>query len=207
MGEIMNIDEYTRITHKNYHKKNKYDDKIIKYLRNLITRILLSIILIISTLIFIRTNDNNKSYLDKYVFQDSLKFTQINKWYQDKFGSLIPSYQENTQVVFGSDNITPKEYEKYGNGIKIKIDGNSQVSTIYGGIVVFIGEKEDFGNTIIIQGNDGINYYYASINNPCVNLLDYIEKDTLIGEVKDYLYLVLEKDGQYIDYDEYLKKI
>ena len=60
----MNIDDYTKITHKRYSSlKTQDESKKIKYLKNLITRILLSIILIISIAIFIKCNDDNKALI------------------------------------------------------------------------------------------------------------------------------------------------
>ena len=205
----MNIKDYTKIEHKRYSNNIKdNDDKLVKYLKFLITRVLISIILVIGCLIMVRLNDNNRELLDKYVFKDSLKFTQINKWYQDTFGKILPTYKQNSELVFSDSDVTMSKYEKYKDGIKISTNKNTPVSSMYGGIIVFIGEKDGYGNTLVIQGNDGINYYYGGITNTNLNLFDYIEKDTLIGETSDeYLYIILEKDGKYIDYDEYIKEI
>ena len=202
----MNIDDYTKITHKRYSSLKPQDEnKKIKYLKNLITRVLLSIILIISILILTKFNDHNKELINKYLFQDSLKFTKVNKWYQDKFGNLIPD-TNNNELVFSSD-LSKNKYTNYQDGVQIEYPKNSPVSTLYGGIIIFIGEKDNYGNVVIIQGNDGIDYTYGNITNININLYDYIEKDTIIGEAKDdYIYLVLEKDGKYLKYDEYLKE-
>ncbi len=200
----MNIDDCMKITHKNYKKAND-NNKGIRYIKFLITRILLSIIFVISTLILIKIDDKNLELLDKYIFNSSIEFTKINKWYQNKFGKLLPNINANSNLVFSGNNDINK-YEKYENGIKIITNKGTPVASRYGGIVVFIGEKEKYGNTIIIQGYDGINYYYGNLTNINVNLYDYIEKDTLLGEtIEDYYYLVLEKEGTYIDYEEYIK--
>lgn len=201
----MNIDEYTRISHKRKSSIEVKDEKKIKYLKNLITRVLLSIILIISIGIFIKLDENNLFLVDEYIFKDSLKFTKINNWYQDKFGELLPNVSNNAELVFSSSDFMKNNYSKYSDGVKIDLSINSPISLINGGIVVFIGEKDNYGNTLIIQGNDGIDYWYGGITNIGVNLYDYLEKDTLIGEAKDnYIYLVLEKNGEYLDYEEYI---
>ena len=72
----MDIEEYIKNKHRNNNKNN--DNKKIKYLKNLITRILLSIILIISISIFIKYNDENILLVEKYFFEDNIKFTKIN---------------------------------------------------------------------------------------------------------------------------------
>ena len=75
----MNIDDYTRINHKR--KKNTSDNKIIKYLRFLITRSLLSIILVLVVAISIKINARNKELLNTKLFNETMEFTKINKWY------------------------------------------------------------------------------------------------------------------------------
>lgn len=201
------IDDYTKINHKSYSsKKSELDSKKIKYLKNLITRSLLSIIFIISICILIKVNDNNKVMVNKYLYEDSLSFTKINNWYQDKFGKLLPKVENSDELVLNSDDFKSYKYTTYNDGVKINISKGSPISLLNGGIVVFIGEKEGYGNTLILQGNDGIDYWYGNITNTNATLYDYLEKDTLIGESKDdYIYLVLQKDGQYLSYEEYLK--
>lgn len=204
----MNIDDYTKVTHKRYSDNtDNNEDKKIKYFKNLITRVLLSIILVLSASIFIKIDNDNMLLIDKYIFKDSLEFTKINKWYKDNVGKIIPELNNtNTSLVFSSDNLQKSNYSNYLDGVKFDIEKNSPISILNGGIVVFIGEKEEYGNTLILQGNDGIDYWYGGITNLNVNLYDYLEKDTLIGETKNnYLYLVLQKDGDYIEYEEYIK--
>lgn len=188
------------------HKKNNNDNIKIKYLKNLISRILISIILVISICIFIKIDNNNTILVNKYLFEESIKFTKINNWYQNKIGKIIPNIKDNSTMVFSSKDLTKNSYEKYLDGVKINIDKGNPVSLLNGGIVIFIGEKDNYNNTIIIQGNDGIDYWYGNITNISVNLYDYLEKDTLIGEsIDNYIYLVLQKDGNYINYEEILK--
>lgn len=197
----MNVEEYIRKRHQN----NVEDNKKIKYLKFLVTRVLLSIIFIISVCIYMKIDDKNILLVEKYLFEDNLEFTKINNWYQENIGNIIPSVKENSNLVFSNNDIFNKDYEVYENGVKFSAQKNQPVSILSGGIVVFIGEKDNYGNTIIIQGNDGIDYWYGGISNLSVNLYDYIEKDTLIGEtINDYLYLVLQKNGKFISYEEIL---
>jgi len=197
----MDIEEYI----KNKHRNKSSNDTKIKYLKNLVTRILLSIILFISVNIYIKYDDKNILLVEKYIFKDNLKFTKMNNLYEEYMGKIIPSVNSNSELVFSSNDIKTEEYVKYKDGFKINMPKNQIISSFNGGIVVFIGEKDHYENTVIIQGNDGIDYWYGGITNIAVNLYDYIEKDTLIGETKnDYLYLVFQKDGKYLNYEDVL---
>ena len=73
------------------------------------------------------------------------------------------------------------------------------------GIVVFMGQKDNYGSTVIIQGIDGVDIWYTNINSS-LKLYDYVEKQSLVGEVNgDNITLVCQKDNEYIEYSEYEK--
>ena len=73
-------------------------------------------------------------------------------------------------------------------------------------MVVYIGEKENYGNVVIIEGIDGIDIWYGNMETTTVELYDYVEKSTYLGQTKDnILYLVYSKEGQFLDYKKYLK--
>ena len=79
------------------------------------------------------------------------------------------------------------------------------VPAIESGIVVFIGEKEKIGNTIIIEQVNGIDTFYSNININNLKLYDYVEKGELLGEVKNNeLFLTFQKNGKYLDYKKYV---
>lgn len=185
-------------------RRHNKDLKVSKYLKKLITRILLSIILFLIVAITNKIDNQKKLLIDKYLFEDSFQFTKINKIYKNFFGNLLPKSINKDILVFNKDDVKNKNHEKYKNAEKIFVSKSYPVSAYTGGIVVFIGNKNDYGNTVIIQGNDGIDYWYSGLMNISINLYDYIETNTLIGETeKDYFYILLEENNQFLDYDEY----
>ena len=78
------------------------------------------------------------------------------------------------------------------------------VPILESGVVVFIGEKDDYKNTIIVEQVDGIDVFYGNIKTNNIKLYDYVEKGELLGEANKELYLVFQKDGEYLDYKEYI---
>ena len=79
------------------------------------------------------------------------------------------------------------------------------VPVLESGIVVYIGEKKDYGNTVIIQQVDGVDAWYSNVDTN-ISLYDYVEKGTLLGNSKDNnLYLYFQKNGEFIDYKDYIK--
>ena len=90
--------------------------------------------------------------------------------------------------------------------VALTVTTNYLVPVKKSGLVVFIGEKENYGNVIIIQQMDGIDLWYGNLKETNVKLYDYVEEGTLLGEVKENtLYLVFKKEGNVLNYQEYIK--
>lgn len=189
-------------------KSNKFNNKVMKskYISNLFTRTLLSVIVILISAIYVNMNDENlKNYKEK-LFENSLSFTKISKSYNKVFGKVLPLELDKgtTKTVF-NEGISYNNIEKYENGYRLDLTSNA-VTALYDGIVVFIGNKDNYENTVIIQGSDGVDIWYGNINDVGVNLYDYVSKDTMLGQANDNkLYLVFNKENDYLGYENYLK--
>ena len=90
-----------------------------------------------------------------------MAFNKINNLYHSLFGSVLPSVKDNTVGV----NNTVGAYEKYLDGVKIHVDKGSTISSITSGILVYQGQKEGLGNTLIVQGVDGTDIWYSGLTN------------------------------------------
>lgn len=191
-----------------HNKNTKVSSNILKskYISFLFTRTLLAIIVILVSAIYVNMNDKNlKNYKEK-LFEKSLSFNKISKSYNKVFGKVLPLEIEKgtTKTVF-NDGLSYSKIDKYENGFKLDMTSNA-VTSLYDGIVVFIGNKDNYKNTVIVQGSDGVDIWYGNVSNVSVTLYDYITKDTIIGEVADNtLYLVFNKENEYLGYEEYLK--
>lgn len=209
----MNVED---IIKKNKEKRRNYTSgekkeelpKNIKYLKGLISRILITIIFVLGSIIYTNINSDNKKLYKKYVLENSLSFTKINNLYNDLFGEIdfIKKNKENSKPVF--NNISYTNIENYKNGVKLNVSPNETISVITSGIVVYIGEKEELGNTIIIQGNDGVDIWYSNLTDTNIKVYDYIEQGTILGTSNsNEVYLTLLKDGKYMNYEEYIKSL
>ncbi len=181
----------------------------IKYVRNLITRTLITIILVLGSIIYTNISPDNKSLYKKYVLDNSLSFTKINNIYHDLFGEvdIINKTSDDTTSVMGS-NLNFNNIEKEGNSFKVGVTKGEAISVITSGIVVFIGEKDNLGETIIIQGNDGVDIWYSGITDVNAKIYDYVEATSILGIAQEEnIYLTFNKDDQYLTYDEYFKEV
>lgn len=212
------MSEIDQIIRKNKLKRERYVDgeasskteelpKNMKYIKGLISRTLIAIIFVLGSIIFTNISDKNKELYQKYVLKDSLEFTKINELYQSLFGSVdITNKDNDAEVVFG--NITYTNIEPFKNGAKLTVGMNEVVNVITSGIVVFIGEKDDLGNTIIIQGNDGVDIWYSNITDTDIKVYDYLESGNILGTSNsDDIYITISKDGEFMSYEEYMASV
>ena len=72
-------------------------------------------------------------------------------------------------------------------------------------MVLFIGDKDNYGKTIIIEDLNGIYYWYGNISTTSLKLYDYVEEGSFICEADKTLYMVFSKDYKYLNYEDYIK--
>ena len=190
------------LSKKNNNKNNKKKSFFISFLN----KILVCFILVITCLIIMKNNNDFKNFIKKEVFHDNISFAYLNNLYNKYFGSVLPSYKiEDVTPVF-NEKLEYKNASEYNNGYKLEVSNSYLVPIIESGIVVYSGNMENFGNVVIIEGIDGVDIWYGNINNINVKLYDYVKKGDFLGEVVDnYLYLVFEKNKEYLKIEDYLK--
>lgn len=168
-------------------------------------KLLISIVITLIILILIKSSSGFKNEFYKHIYSNNMSFTKLKSIYTKYIGNFdIFDKVVKTETVF-NEKLTYKNVENYLDGAKLSVDNNYLVPINESGIVVFIGEKENYGNTIIIQRIDGIDEWYGNIENVNVKLYDYVSKGELLGEVNNSLYLIYKKDGKVLNYEEYLK--
>ena len=146
-----------------------------------------------------------RDFIYNKVYNNNFSFAKVKEFYNKYLGGVdsLNKVVKNTTPVF-NETLTYKSKSKYLDGVKLEVSTNYLVPIIKEGLVVFSGEKEGYGNVIIIQGVDDINIWYGNMSNTSVKLYDYVEKGTLLGEASNNtLYLVYEKDGKFLDIEEY----
>ena len=173
-----------------------------KYLNGLVKRTMICFVFVLIVLAVSLMSETGRSYIKKYLLETNFEFSKINTLYNKYIGKLT---DENTEVVSGNQLLEYTSKEKYNDGVKLTVSENYNVNLLESGIVVYIGEKEGYGNTIIVQQSNGIDAWYGNIENVDVKIYDYIEKGTIIGNANKTLYLVFQKNGEILNYEDYIK--
>lgn len=178
-----------------------------KYVDMLITRILIAIIIFFVCVIASNTTKWGAEFLKEKVLKENMSFTAIANVYNKYFGDILPfeDIVRDDQTVF-SEKLTYEHIENFKDGYKLEVKKNYLVPVVASGIVVYSGEKEGYGNTIIVQGIDEVDYWYSNVTNSPVSLYDYVSEGNYLGTADgDYIYLTFKKGSDYLEYDEVIK--
>lgn len=184
-----------------YLLKNKGNDKGLKK----VNHFLFFVVIILGVMIFFKMDSDNKKIITNFLSKNNISFAKINKWYQDNLGDILPFKKNNVKEVF-NEKLEYTNLEEYKDGVKLTTKDKYLVPSISNGIIIFIGKKENLGNTIIIQSSNEVEYWYSNLDNIKANLYDYVNSGEYLGEVKDKtLYLSFYKNSEALDYKEYLQ--
>ena len=187
--------------------KKENEEKIIKYLRSLILRSMVVIVLFLIMAILSKANNTYKDLIVTNIYEKNISFAKIRKLYNKYLGGIAPLDKAiDKEITVFNEKLTYEDAIKYYDGVKLTVDNNYLVPIQEEGMIVFIGEKENYGNVVIIEGIDGIDIWYGNMATTTAKLYDYVEKNAYLGTTKDgTLYLAYQKDGKFLDYKEYLK--
>lgn len=199
------MDEYRLL--KKYN--NKYEDKQVSSLKKVIigfiNQVLICIVLFLTVLILTK-NTSFKDKLYEFVYSYNFSFLEIEEFVKKNFGSIIPSNKnyKDTEMV-SSEKLEYKKLTEIDDGVLLEVDKNSLITSLESGLVVYIGEKEEYGKVLILEQVDGTEAWYIGVNLNEFKLYDYIEKGTILGESSDTeIKLLFKKNKEGVDYKTYL---
>ncbi|MBP3038041.1 M23 family metallopeptidase [Bacillaceae bacterium Marseille-Q3522] len=150
------------------------------------------------------------------VMQEDFQFAQVADWYEERFGQPLaffpfsPEKKESDADKMeyslpASANIL-EEFQTNGQRMTIETGTDSLVVAMSDGLITFIGDKEGFGKTIIIQHPDKSESWYGNIKEVDAALYGRVSKGMKLGTAnvenqgeKAYFYLALKQDNQFVD--------
>ena len=188
-----------------YLSKNKEKTNLKKILLKIGMQVLICIILFLAGLIILKIDKNSKKYVHNFLYEHNLNFASFNSLYKKYLGGILPFDNLPLETKVFNEKITYSDLNIYKDGVKLTVLENYLVPVLESGVVIFIGDKEGYGKTIIIQQVNAIDVWYANLDNISVNLYDYVTKGEFLAEAQDKsLYLLFQKKGAFLDYKEYL---
>ena len=198
--EYKSIEKYLK-------KDNKKADKKKNKVYSFFIKSFICIIIILLGLIFVKSNSTFKNDVKNFLNSHNIPVAKINNFYKKHFGDILPFQtiaKDNTKLVF-NEKLSYEKEEKYKDGVKLFVENSYLIPNLKDGIVIFIGNKDDYGKTIIIEQTDGVDVWYGNVTNINVSTYDYVNKGEFLAEAKNDFYLAFQKDGKFLDYKNYIK--
>jgi stage IV sporulation protein FA len=151
----------------------------------------------------------------KRTMEHEFQFAAVSKWYEEKFGepfALFPEKKTETVKKSEKSYAIPasgrvlENFEKNGQGIMVETNVNTPVEAMDDGIVIFAGNKDKIGKTVIVQHADGSESWYGNLGSITVKLYDFIEAGKEVGtamkdgnQAKGVFYFAIKQGDQFID--------
>ena len=183
---------------------NKYNKSSNSFI-NFINKLLICTIIFLSLAIISKSNINYKEKIYNYLYKTNINFSYFKNLYNKYLGGVSILKENNKSVAVFKEKINYKNITSYEEGAKLEVNEKYLVPNLEKGIVVFIGNKDKYNNTIIIENEDGIDTWYGNICNTTLKLYDNIETSKYIGEsCNNYIYLIFKKGNKVLDYKNYI---
>ncbi len=169
-----------------------------------INKLLLCTVLFLLLAIISKSNINYKEKITNYLYNKNINFSEVRSFYNKFLGGIFSIKDKTTTQVF-NEKIKYTNISNYQEGAKLEVEKNYLIPNQEKGIVVFIGNKENYNNSLIIENENGIDTLYGNICNSNIKLYDTIDKNTYLGESCDnYIYIVYKKGDKILNYKDYL---
>lgn len=178
------------MTYEEYKNGKVSNNKNNNFIKRIISKLLTITIFTMIIITISNYSESFKNFIIDDVLNKTMDFSKINN-ITSKLTSIFD--REITSPVIKNEDI---KSEKYLDGIKYFVNNNSEIILNDSGIVTYIGEKEGYNNTVIIQQSNGYYAWYGNIKES-IKLYDYIESGTVIGKaLNNEYYYVLYKDDK-----------
>ena len=203
----MDMKQYRKQKTKKMQKKSKQESSFKRKIFFFFSRVFVTIILFLLCLIVCKSDTGLKNQIYKYVYNSNLSFTKFHKIYDKYLGKafFFDSLSSKKEKAVFQEKLSYEEKSIYKDGVKLKVSDSYLVPLLESGIVVYIGQKDPYNRTVIIQQINGVDVWYGNIKNETVKLYDYVEKGKVLGEADgNYLYMVFAKKGKFLSYKDYI---
>ncbi|MGM7636527.1 peptidoglycan DD-metalloendopeptidase family protein [Bacillus sp. Hm123] len=149
----------------------------------------------------------------KEVMEKEFQFSKAAEWYEKTLGEPLPftvdGWTEKEKVVNEqAEYAVPvsgkviEDFQTNGKGLMVEAGLNEGVKAIKDGTVLFVGQKEEFGQTVIVQHADNSESWYGHVTEPSVQPYEKVAAGSELAQLspnEQTFYLAIKKDGIFVD--------
>ncbi|RKO61094.1 M23 family metallopeptidase [Caldibacillus debilis] len=145
--------------------------------------------------------------------ETEFRFAAVSQWYEKTFGNplaLLPDGNGKKdsagQYALPASARIVEGFQHDNRGVIIRTDKETPVEAIKKGVVIFTGEKDNLGKTVIVQHPDNTESWYGHLGEISVRIYEEVEAGEAVGAVSaaenedsGEFYFALKKGEQFID--------
>ncbi|MGP7816834.1 peptidoglycan DD-metalloendopeptidase family protein [Niallia sp. 01092] len=155
----------------------------------------------------------------RQAMNQEFNFAGVSKWYENQFGkplAFLPSDMDGKsnnetnhlqQYALSASGKILEDFKENGQRVAIETGSDTTVQAMNEGTVVFAGEKEGFGNTVVIQHSDKSESWYGNLKEIDVKIYDTLKQGDKVGVASSYehndslglFYFAIKKGNDFID--------
>ncbi|HAQ08592.1 MAG TPA: peptidase M23 [Bacillus bacterium] len=164
-------------------------------------KILASACLVLIVAILFRSPSDKAETAQNYIKQtmvQEFQFAAVSDWYENQFGkplALLPvknkgegdseAVDRHNQYALPASGRILEDFGDNGQRIMIETGKGAGVEAMNEGLVHFVGIKDGFGKTVIVQHADKSETWYGNLDGIEVTLYEYISKGSKVGTAMD----------------------
>ncbi|OZI11308.1 peptidase M23 [Bacillaceae bacterium SAS-127] len=179
-------------------------------------KVLASLILVLAVAIMFKQSSSpfleGQAWMQE-VMEKEFQFSKAAEWYEKTLGEPLPftvdGWTEEEKVVNEqAEYAVPvsgkviEDFQTNGKGLMVEAEPNEGVKAVKDGTVLFVGQKKEFGQLVIVQHADNSESWYGHIANPSVQPYEKVTAGSVLAQLspnEQTFYLAIKKDGIFVD--------
>ncbi|MGC8228633.1 peptidoglycan DD-metalloendopeptidase family protein [Pseudobacillus badius] len=163
--------------------------------------------------------EDGRNWMEK-TMEKEFPFSRAAQWYEKAFGEPLPftadGWTEKEQSPGASPEIAlpaagriVEDFQTNGQGILVETGPTEEVKAIKEGTVIFTGEKEGLGKTVILQHADNSESWYGHLSALSVQQYERVKAGNTLAKAEigkntsgGQFYLAIKRDNVFIDPNE-----
>ncbi|WP_079479533.1 M23 family metallopeptidase [Halobacillus salinus] len=142
--------------------------------------------------------------------QEEFPFAKVSAWYTERFGNALEVIGDNSpaapeQTALPVSGSVSTSFQNDGKGIRMAVEAGSPVQSVQPGTVVFVGNDEETGKTVVLQHKDGSKTTYGFLTDIQVHLYEDVPAKSVLGSAQSEegqpaeIFFGIEKNNQFVD--------
>ncbi|MEK4028656.1 M23 family metallopeptidase [Pseudobacillus sp. FSL P4-0506] len=160
-----------------------------------------------------------REWMEK-TMEKEFPFSKAAAWYENTLGKPLPftadgwtdkkqSPDASPEIALPASGRILEDFQTNGQGILVETGPAEEVKAIKEGTIIFTGEKEGLGKTVVLQHADNSESWYGHLSNISVQPYERVKTGSTLAKAEagenangGQFYLAIKRDNVFIDPNE-----